>query len=224
TASKQERCVTHYDLFFEDAASELRRIARFAGLPDADVNNAAALVTTQRRHIHFTVDQLIDAGVSAEVVELYRALIAEAGQATSASARKANKGKIAKALRTAKSAETDLLPGAVSRLNASVPEDNAEIQQLRERLVQTEARHKAEIEELSAHVTQTTARHEIEVQQLRDRIIQDESRHEDKVQQLCDRIIQDESGHKNEVEQLHHRPDRSVAETALGHPQTLAFA
>src|SRR5207249_1928963 len=118
TASKQERFVTHYDLFFEDGASELRRIARFAGLPDADVTNAAALVTTRRRHIHFTLDQLIDAGVSAEVIELYRALIAEAGQAASASARKRNKGKIAKALQTAKSAETDLLPGAVSRLNA----------------------------------------------------------------------------------------------------------
>ena len=28
-ASKQERLVTHYDLFFKDAESELRRIARF---------------------------------------------------------------------------------------------------------------------------------------------------------------------------------------------------
>src|SRR5207237_7860224 len=93
TASKQERFVTHYDLFFEDAASELQQITRFAGLPDADVNNAAALVTTQRRHIHFTVDQLIDAGVSAEVVEFYRALITEAGKATSASARQRKKRK-----------------------------------------------------------------------------------------------------------------------------------
>jgi len=80
TASRQERFVTHYDLFFEDAASELRRIAHFAGLPEAGVTNAAALVTTRRRHIHFTIDQLIDARVSAEVIELYRALVAEAGQ------------------------------------------------------------------------------------------------------------------------------------------------
>src|SRR5881398_1035524 len=58
TASKQERFVTHYDLFFEDAASELQQITRFAGLPDADVSNAAALVATRRRHIHFTIDQL----------------------------------------------------------------------------------------------------------------------------------------------------------------------
>src|SRR5881227_3741285 len=65
TANKQERFVTHYDLFFEDAASELRRIARFADLPDAAVTNAAALVTARRRHIHFTIDHLIDARVSA---------------------------------------------------------------------------------------------------------------------------------------------------------------
>src|SRR5438477_1992385 len=219
TARKRERFVTHYDLFFEDAASELRRITRFAGLPDADVTNAAALVTTPRRHIHFTTDQLIDARVSAEVIELYRALIAEAGQATSVSTRKRNKGKIAKAPQTAKSAEPDLLPGAISRLNAFVPQDNAEIQQLRERLVQTEARHKAEIEEISAHVTQTTVRHQIEVQQLRDRIIQDESRHEDKVQQLCDRIIQDESRHKNEVEQLHERLKQSEAQLTAASEQ-----
>jgi GT2 family glycosyltransferase len=181
TASKRERLVTHYDLFFEDAASELRRIARFAGLPDADVTNAAALVTTGRRHIHFTTDQLIDARVSAELIELYRALIAEAGQAASASARKGNKVRIAKAPQTAKSAETDLLPGAVSRLYAFVPEDNAEIQQLRERLMQTEARHKAEIEELSAHLARTEARHKIE-------IAETTARHQIEVEQLSEHL------------------------------------
>ena len=61
TASQQERLVTHYDFFFEDAETELRRIARFVGLPDAKVESAAALVTTQRRHTHFTIDQMIDA-------------------------------------------------------------------------------------------------------------------------------------------------------------------
>ena len=60
-ANEQERLVTHYDLFFEDAESELRRIAQFIGLPDAQVASAAALVTKRRRHTHFTVDHLIDA-------------------------------------------------------------------------------------------------------------------------------------------------------------------
>ena len=38
TAGNQERLVTHYDLFFEDPESELRRIAHFIGLPDAAVS------------------------------------------------------------------------------------------------------------------------------------------------------------------------------------------
>ena len=181
TASRQERFVTHYDLFFEDAASELRRIARFVGLPDADVTNAAALVTTQRRHIHFTIEQLIDARVSAEVIELYRALAAEAGQVASASARKGKKGRIAKAQQTARSGETDLLHGAVNRLNAFVPEDNAEIQQLRERLAQTQARHKTEIEELSAHLARTEVRHKIE-------IAETTARHQIEVEQLSEHL------------------------------------
>jgi GT2 family glycosyltransferase/glycosyltransferase involved in cell wall biosynthesis len=181
TARRQERLVTHYDLFFEDAASELRRIARFVGLPDAVVTNAAALVTTQRRHIHFTIDQLIDARVSAEVIELYRALAAEAGQVASASARKGKKGRIAKAQQTARSGETDLLSGAVNRLNAFVPEDNAEIQQLRERLAQTQARHKTEIEELSAHLARTEVRHKIE-------IAETTARHQIEVEQLSEHL------------------------------------
>ncbi len=191
TASRQERFVTHYDLFFEDAASELRRIAHFVGLPDADVTNAAALVTTRRRHIHFTIDQLIDARVSAEVIELYRALVAEAGQVASASARKGKKGRVAKAQQTAKSGEIDLLPGAVSRLVAFVPEDNAEIQQLRERLAQTEARHKTEIEELSAHLARTEARHKIE-------IAETTARHQIEVEQLSEHL----SGRMLEVARL----------------------
>jgi hypothetical protein len=122
TASAQERFVTHYDFFFENAEMELRRIVQFVGLPDAKVNSAAALVTAQRRHAHFTIDQLIDARASAEVIELYRALTAEADQGASASARKRNKGKIANTPQTAKWGGADLLPGAVSRLNAFVPE------------------------------------------------------------------------------------------------------
>src|SRR5262252_3280070 len=76
-ASNAQRLVTHYDLFFEDGEKELRRIANFAGLSDAKIRNAAKLVATKRRHTHFSVDQLIDAGVAEEVIELYRALIAQ---------------------------------------------------------------------------------------------------------------------------------------------------
>src|SRR4030095_2679461 len=72
-AGEKERLVTHYDFFFEDAERELRRVAEFVGLPDAEVSNAAALVTKQRRHTHFTIDELIEAHVSGKVIDLYRA-------------------------------------------------------------------------------------------------------------------------------------------------------
>jgi GT2 family glycosyltransferase len=155
TASKQERLVTHYDFFFENAETELRRIVHFVGLPDAKVDSAAALVTTQKRHTHFTIDQLIDARVSAEVIDLYRTLIAEADQAASASARRGDKGKIADASQTAKPGGADLLPGAVSRLNAFVPERETVRRELASRRG-AEVGHLAQIENLEREIRQLT--------------------------------------------------------------------
>ncbi|PYJ37016.1 MAG: hypothetical protein DME84_09125 [Verrucomicrobia bacterium] len=133
-ATAQQQLVTHYDLFFEDAESELRRIAHFIGLPDAEVANAAALVRRQKRHARFSIDNLIDARVSGEVIQFYRALISEA------------KGKTRSTSRGAKQGEPDLPAGAITRLNAAVPETIAQIQHLeRELLAQAEARHKREV-------------------------------------------------------------------------------
>ena len=144
-ANEQQRLVTHYDLFFDDAEAELRRIAEFTGLPHANVHNAAALVKKRRRHTHFTVEHLIDAHVAPGVIELYRALIGEA------SATGRNKGNMAKGRETGTPDEADLLPGSVTRLNAFVPERIAQIEQLyQELLAQTEARHKSQVEELAA--------------------------------------------------------------------------
>jgi GT2 family glycosyltransferase/glycosyltransferase involved in cell wall biosynthesis len=164
TTREQDRLVTHYDLFFENPEMELRRIAHFIGLPDAAVENAAALVQKRRRHTHFTVEHLIDARVSPEVVDLYRAL------STEAAARR--EGKTAAAIqRTAKLDEADLLSGAVSRLNAFVPERIAQIEELyRELLAQAEARHKSQMEELSAHLEQTQARRKSQVEELNARV------------------------------------------------------
>ena len=50
-ASKHERLITHYDLFFENAGEELKRIANFIGLPDQKLRAAAELVATKRRHL-----------------------------------------------------------------------------------------------------------------------------------------------------------------------------
>ncbi len=145
TANEQDRLVTHYDLFFENAETELLRIAHFIGLPDAQVASAAALVKKRRRHTHFTLEHLIDARVAPEVIDLYRALISEAW------APERNKGKVAKSPETGSADEADLLPGSVSRLNAFVPERIAQIEHLyQELLAQAEARHKSQVGELTA--------------------------------------------------------------------------
>ena len=161
TASKQETLVTHYELFFQDPESELRRITHFIGLPDAAVENAARLVKKRRRHTHFTVEHLIDARVSPEVIDVYRALIAEAPP------RERTRGTRMTDPQAVKSDEPDLLPGSVSRLNASVPERMAQIENLyRELLAQAETRHKAQVEELTAHLAKTEARHKAQLEEL----------------------------------------------------------
>jgi GT2 family glycosyltransferase len=160
-ANEERRLVTHYDLFFENPELELRRIAQFVGLPDRQVTSAAALITKRRRHTHFTVEDLIDARVAPEVIELYRSLIAEASPLLRDSRRTAN------AKQSTKSDEVELLPGAVTRLNAFVPERIVQIEQLyRELLAQAEARHKMQVEELRAHLAKTEAWHKSQVEEL----------------------------------------------------------
>src|SRR5207249_602559 len=132
------------------------------------------LVATRRRHTHFTIDHLIDARVSAEVIELYRSLIVEA------SARGRKKGIAATPQQAAKSEEADVLPGAVTRLNAFVPERIAQIEQLYgELLAQTEARHKMQVE-------QTEARHKAQVEELE----QTEALHKAQVEELTAHLEQ----------------------------------
>ena len=158
---EKDRLVTHYDSFFRDAESELRRIVRFVGLPDTEVCKAAALVSGRRRHTHFTIDAVIDTGASAEIIELYRGLIAEA------SARDKTQMAKAPSARRLKSDEVELLPGSVSRVNGFVPERIAQIEHLyRELLAQAEARHKEQIEELANHLAKTEARHKEQVEEL----------------------------------------------------------
>ena len=209
TADERQRLITRYDSFFEDADTELRRIIRFIGLPDTEVETAAALVATRRRHTHFTIDQLIDARVSGEVIELYHALIREADRGSRAVTRKGSKVRIAKAssaiesFRETKPRNTELLPGSVSRLNSSVPERIVQIAHLeRELLAQTEARHKAEIEKLSSHLAQTETRHKAEIEKLSSHLAQTETRHKTEVEKLSAHLAQTETRHKTEIEKL----------------------
>jgi O-antigen biosynthesis protein len=188
-ASNHQRLVTHYDLFFENAETELRRIANFVGLPDAQIRGAAKLVATRRRHTHFTIDQLIDARVSDEVIDLYRALIGEASTGTTGKRTK-------KALRDAKPDKTDLLAGAVSRINAFVPERLAQIERLYgELLAQAEARHKVQIEEFNAHMKRTEARHKVQIEEFNAHMKRTEARHKAQVEELM-------AGHKTEVKRF----------------------
>src|SRR6476660_8011639 len=195
-ADKRDRLFTHYDLFFEDAKKELRRIANFVGLPHAKIGSAAELVATKRRHTHFTIDQLIDARVSEDAIELYRALIAE----TSARRRKAS---VAKPDGGVKSMESDILPGSVSRLDAFIPDRFAQIEHLYgDLLAQTEARHKAEMEKLSAHLAHSEELHKAQVKELTTHLAHSEERHKQQVKELTTHLAKTEAAHKAQVKEL----------------------
>ena len=193
-AGKHERLITHYDLFFENAEKELHRIANFIGLSYVKIPRVAKLVATKRRHTRFTIDQLIDAGVSGEVIELYRALIAET------SGRKAS---VAKSGRRLKSIESDILPGSVSRLDAFIPDRLAQIEHLYgELLEQTEARHKSEMEKLSAHLAHTEAQHKAQVEKLSAHLAHTEAQHKAQVEKLKNHLAHTEERHKSQVKEL----------------------
>ena len=197
-ADKHDRLVTHYDLFFENAERELQRIANFVGLPDAKIPTAAGLVATKRRHTHFAIDQLVDAGVSGEVVELYRALIAQASPTRKTSVVKSAPG--------AKSHETDLLPGAVSRLDSFVPDRFAQIEYLYgELLAQTEARHKAEMEKLSVHLAHSEELHKAQVKELTTHLAKTERQYIAQIEEISAHLAKTEADYNNEIEQLRQR-------------------
>ena len=195
-AGKRDRLFTHYDLFFENAEKELQRIGNFVGLPDAKIRSAAELVATKRRHTHFTIDQLVDAGVSGEVVELYRALIAQALPTRA-------KTSVAKSAPGAKSHETDLLPGAVSRLDSFVPDRFAQIEHLYgELLAQTEGRHKAEMEKLSAHLAHSEELHKAQVKELTTHLAKTEADHKAQVKELTTHLAKTEGQYKSQIEEI----------------------
>src|SRR6478672_3116825 len=195
-AGNHERLFTHYDLFFGNAEKELHRIANFVGLADSKIPTAADLVATKRRHTHFTIAQLVDAGVSAEVIELYRALVAEASP-------RRKKRSVTKSGRGAKSHEIDLLPGAVSRVDSFVPDRFAQIEHLYgELLAQTEARHKIEIEKLSAHLAHTEAQNNTQVKELTTHLAHTQAQHNAQVKELTTHLAHNEAQHKAQVEKL----------------------
>jgi GT2 family glycosyltransferase/glycosyltransferase involved in cell wall biosynthesis len=78
----RKRLVTHYEAYFEDARSALRRVADGLQLPVAEnvLADCCRGVSHPHRHHRFTTRQLLDADPPAEVVQLYEQLCAEAGR------------------------------------------------------------------------------------------------------------------------------------------------
>ena len=156
-ATARTRLVTHYDLFFNDPENELQRITDFMGLADAEVANAAALVIRKKRHTHFSIDDLVEARVSSEVIDFYRALINEAN------------GKIGTKWQAVEQKEPDLLPGTVSRLDTSVPESIVRIKHL-EHEIRELSQHLARQDELLLDRSISLAASEERVEELRNRL------------------------------------------------------
>ena len=212
-ASETNRLVTNYDVFFENPEKELQRIANFIGLPDAKIRAAAKLVATRRRHTHFTIDQLIDARVSEEAIELYRALVAE-----SSTGRKAQTAKP----HQAKSDEAELLPGSVSRVNTFVPERIAQIEHLYgELLAQAEARHKAEIEQLSHHLAHSEERHKAQVEELIAHLGKTEEQYKTQIEEISAHYTAEIARHNEEIQQLR---DRVTQINELLHSRSISLA
>src|ERR1700682_5887412 len=76
----KNRIVSHYESFFDDPHAELQRILSFLGLPDSKAANAAALISRERRHTHFTTQQLLDGQIPPQLFQLYQQLSTEAGR------------------------------------------------------------------------------------------------------------------------------------------------
>jgi hypothetical protein len=76
-----ERVVTHYDRYFHDPCGELARVLRLVGIQATNrkVTEASASIHPSLSHHQVTLDELIQAGGSPELIACYVELCAEAG-------------------------------------------------------------------------------------------------------------------------------------------------
>jgi GT2 family glycosyltransferase/predicted nucleic acid-binding Zn-ribbon protein len=157
----ENRIVSHYDSFFDDPHAELLRILSFLGLPDSKAANAAALISSERRHTHFTTQQLLDAQIPPQLFELYQQLCTEAGRVTDAELAAGNlaseaeqRSRDGKASDEALASDAMPLPESPA-LNLAVVEADKLQKQL--------AAHNAEFQRLNAHIEQiSSAIHHLE--------------------------------------------------------------
>ena len=76
-----DRVVTHYEAFFYDTGAELRRVLDSLGIPASEraIEDACSMISASLRHNRATTQDLVDAGIGADIVECYEAMCAEAG-------------------------------------------------------------------------------------------------------------------------------------------------
>ena len=81
TTTREERIVTHYDVYFHNPKGELARILDFIGVSasDASIHQACETISDTLRHSWTGLQGLVKAGVPEEVSLLYEELCAEAG-------------------------------------------------------------------------------------------------------------------------------------------------
>ena len=94
----EERVVTHYDVYFRDPRAELERVLQHLGIVASEeaVDQACRTVSSQLRHSAYSRADLLRAGATAEVVELYEELCAEAGPVYGRAVSAASEAAIAK--------------------------------------------------------------------------------------------------------------------------------
>lgn len=81
STSSEERLVTHYETYFSDARSELKRVLEFTNMKPTDeiIERAIREVSQQLRHYCPPASAHMNSSFDIEVLNLYRDLCAEAG-------------------------------------------------------------------------------------------------------------------------------------------------
>jgi glycosyltransferase involved in cell wall biosynthesis len=77
----QNRIITRYENYFSDPKKELGRVLRFLNIPATEeaINIACGVTKNDLRHSRFTIQDMLDAGLSAEIFNLYLQMCQEAG-------------------------------------------------------------------------------------------------------------------------------------------------
>jgi GT2 family glycosyltransferase len=81
TTLPEHRIITHYDAYFPNPRSEVRRVLDFLNLPSSerDLERCCSAVKADLRHSRLTTQHLLDADVSPDVFNLYTQMCVEAG-------------------------------------------------------------------------------------------------------------------------------------------------